>query len=220
MSDFIPHSDAEFNTWQAGVVSNSQANATAWGILAADMTALVASQGVWAAAYAKAVNPNNRLTADVQAKNDARTTYEKNLRHFIGKWLAKNEKVPSAERVRMGIPVYTDTHTAVPAPWSAPVAVVDFSTHLQHGINFVDSQTPTSKAKPEGAHGCEVWVKLGAPAPATNADYVYAGLATRTPFTLNFQEADEGKTAWYHLRWVNAKGEPGPWSSTVKAVVA
>ena len=40
-----------------------------------------------------------------------------------------------------------------------------------------------------------------------------------TPRT-NFRVADGGKTAGYMLRWVNTRGEKGPWSEITTATVA
>ena len=33
------------------------------------------------------------------------------------------------------------------------------------------------------------------------------------------ESADAGKTAWWALRWVNTKGEHGPWSATLSAAI-
>lgn len=35
-----------------------------------------------------------------------------------------------------------------------------------------------------------------------------------------FTAADRGKTATYFARWVNAKGEPGPWSQALSIAIA
>jgi len=217
--DLVPSADADFNVFQSGVVTDTQTNATVFGVLAADITALVALQTTWTNAYAKASNKQNRTAADVQAKNDARTNYEKALRKFIAKWLANNDKVPDAERQRMGLTIKSGAHTPVGAPATSPIATVDFSTRLQHSVYFVDENTPTSKAKPEGVHGCEVWKKLGNPAPVNETELAFAGVCTRSPFTVYFHGDDAGKNAWYWLRWVNTKGEHGPWSSAVSAMV-
>jgi len=217
--DLVPSSDADFNVLQNAVVTDTQTNATAWGILAADLTALIAFQAIWIAAYAKASNKQNRTAADVQAKNDARANYEKALRKFIAKWLANNDKVPDAERTRMGLTVKSGTHTPVDVPTSNPIATVDFSTRLEHLVYFVDENTPTVKAKPDGVHGCEIWTKLGNPAPVNETELAFLGVCTRSPFIVNFQGSDAGKTAYYWLRWVNTKGEHGPWSSPVSAMV-
>jgi len=213
-TDYVPGSDAEFNIWQAEVVSDVLSNATLWGILTAEVSTLVAQQAIWVTAFAKGGNQNNRQRPDVQDKDDARAVFEKALRKFIAKWLANNDKVSDAERIRMGLTVRSGTHTPVSVPSSNPVANIDFSVLLQHSINFVDSDTPTSKAKPVGIIGAEVWCKLG-----DASSYNYLGLCTATPEVVTYLDADAGKKATYRLRWVNTKGDEGPWSNTVSALV-
>ena len=44
-------------------------------------------------------------------------------------------------------------------------------------------------------------------------------LDTRTPYTADYAGADAKKTAHYMLRWVNTKGEKGPWSETASATI-
>jgi len=214
MPDYIPASDAMFNIWQGTLVTSVQTNTAAWGILPADVTALAAAQALWTTAYAKGGNKNNRMSPDVQLKDDVLHSYTKTLRAFVAQWLANNPKVPNSERIRMGLTVKTGTHTPTAAPSTVPVATIDFSVRLQHSITFTDQDTPQSKAKPEGVHGCEVWCKLG---DATAFEYL--GLCTRTPFVAKNDDVDAGKTASYRLRWINAKGEQGPWSSVVSAMV-
>lgn len=214
MADYIPHPDADFNLWQSSLVTIVQTNVAVWGILAADVTALVTQQTAWTAAFNKASNKQNRTSADVQAKDDARVIYEKALRKFVAQWLANNSKVPDSERERMGITVKAGTHTAAPMPSSSPVATIDFSVRLQHTINFTDEHTPRSKAKPDGVHGCEIWIK-----PDGAADFTYLATDTSTPYVATFDLAQAGKTAHYRLRWVNTRGQQGPWSSIVSATV-
>ena len=40
-----------------------------------------------------------------------------------------------------------------------------------------------------------------------------------SPYVMDFDSADAGKTAWWALRWVNTKAEHGPWSTTVSATI-
>jgi len=218
-TNFIPRSDAEFNLWQLALITQTQASVAAWGILPADVTALVALQLLWNNAFAKASNKQNRSAADVQAKDDARALYEAALRKFIAQWLANNPKVPNSERQRMGLTVKTGTRTAKPVPETYPVAVIDFSTRMQHAIAFADVTMPNTKAKPDGVHGCEVWVKLGGEAPKSAAECTYLATDTATPYVATFSGDDVGKTAWYMLRWVNTRGERGSWSPTFSALV-
>ncbi len=89
---------------------------------------------------------------------------------------------------------------------------------LRHTIQFVDELT-SSHAKPDGVVGCEVWVKVGDPAPADASALKYLATDTLTPYTVDYDGADAGKIAYYMLRWVNTRGEQGPWSQTVSATI-
>jgi hypothetical protein len=217
--DFVPRTDADFNIWQTSVISISQTNATAWGIPATEITALTGLQTPWNNTFAKAANKQNRTPADVKAKKDAHDALEKALRKFVAQWLANNTKVPDSERQRMGLTVKSKTRTASAIPTSCPMGSIDFSTRMQHTISFVDENTPHSKAKPEGVHGCEVWVKVGGEAPKDPSEFAYLATDTATPFVTSFNGEHVGKTAWYMLRWVNTRGERGPWSNTISAMV-
>jgi hypothetical protein len=217
--DFVPTSDAEFNLWQSSLISTVQTNTTAWGILAADVTTLVALQATWATTFAKASNKQNRTSADVQAKDDARRVFEKALRNFAAQWLSHNSKVTDSDRQRMGLTVKSATHTPVSVPSTSPTATIDFSVRGQHIINFVDETSPSSKAKPDGVHGCEIWAKIDGDAPKTDGELSYLATSTRTPYVANYDVAKAGKTAYYRLRWVNNRGQQGPWSGIVSGTI-
>ena len=105
-------------------------------------------------------------------------------------------------------------------PHHPAVLKVDTSQRLLHPIAFTDESTPTSRAKPNGVMGCELWVKIGDPAPAGPDDVAFLALATRTPDREDFDAADGGKSAHYMARWVNTRGQKGPWSAVVKATIA
>jgi hypothetical protein len=220
MADYVPQNDAEFNLWQANLIDIVNSNVANWGILVDDFTSLVGKQAAWNAAYVKASNKQNRTSADVQAKTDARGTYEKGLRNFSAQWLANNSKVTNSERERMGLTVKSGTRTPVQVPATAPVGTVDFSVLRQHTINYFDEATPRSKAKPAGIHGCEIWMKIDGAPPVDVSELSYVATDTSSPYTVNFEGKYAGKPVYYWLRWVNTRGEHGPWGSTVSAMVA
>ncbi len=83
---------------------------------------------------------------------------------------------------------------------------------LQHTIHFADQSTPTSKARPAGVMGAEIWLKLaptGSPRPGDPDELTFLAVDTRTPYTADFDGADGGKTAHYVLRWVSTTAEKG-----------
>ena len=90
--------------------------------------------------------------------------------------------------------------TPVGPPTTAPLATVDTAQRLQHTVHFRDTTTPTSKAKPAGVRGCEIWMKIGTPAPVDASELVFVTLDTRTPHVVHFDGADAGKVVTYWLR--------------------
>jgi len=219
MADFIPQGITKFNVWQGGLVATLEPNLTLWNIKTDDYLSLHANQILWNEAFAKASNRNNRSSADVQARLDARKKYTKVLRQFIAQWLANNPKVTASDRIRMGLTVKSGTHTPVAIPTSSPFGTVAFSSRMQHKLHFRDNETPHLKAKPKGVQGCEIWVKVGS-APINASELTYLATATRTPYVVDYGGEDIGKYAYYWLRWVNRRGKVGPWSSAMNAMVA
>ena len=52
MADFIPPSDADFNTWQVNFVTYASANLAELGLTAPDLAPITSGQTAWASAYA------------------------------------------------------------------------------------------------------------------------------------------------------------------------
>ena len=219
MADYIPTSDSDFNVWQSNTLNEISPNLTAWGIATSSFQQLQALQTKWSNAYLKASNKQNRTSADVQDKNDARYDYEKGYRSFVGEWLTYNSNVTDADRERMGLTVRSDSRTPVPVPSTRPVGILDFSIRLQHTVAYADEANGRSKAKPAGVHGCEIWVKVGGDAPKSASELSYKGICTASPFTVNYSGDDAGKIACYWIRWVNTRGEYGPWSAPFSAMI-
>ena len=71
--------------------------------------------------------------------------------------------------------------------------------------------------------GAEVWVKLvdaDQPTPTDPNSLSFLTMTTRPSFRAEFMAGDGGKTAVYMTRWVNTRGEKGPWSEITTATVA
>ena len=124
-----------------------------------------------------------------------------------------------AWRADAHLPIYDSTRTRAPIPTTKPLATVDSSQRLQHTIAWRDETTPTSKAKPTGVQGAEIWYFIGATPPSDPAQCKFAAMDTATPYLLHHDPADGGKLCHYLIRWVNSRGEAGPWSETVSATI-
>ena len=156
--------------------------------------------------------------SDRQAKDDARGRYTTLIRSAVGQ-MQKNPDVTDTQRAAMQITVPKTGHTPASTPTSRPVGKIDTSERLRHTINFTDEATPTSRAKPDGVAACEVWLAIGTTPPAGPDAMHLQAVDRSTPYVMDFDSADAGKTAYWALRWVNTQGEHGPWSATVSATI-
>jgi len=131
--------------------------------------------------------------------------------------------VDNSERAALGITVPDTIRTAAVGGISTrPIGAVDTSQRLRHEIRFTDEATPTSRAKPAGVMGCEVWVKVsatGEAAPSSADELSFLSTDTASPYIAEYDGANAGKTAHYMLRWVKSSGEKGPWSETISATI-
>jgi hypothetical protein len=219
MGDYVPQNDVKMSLWQKNLIEIVESKVTEWGILANDFTLVKTKQLVWEAAFDKASNKQNRTAADVLAKDEAYDDYVAVIRPFVAQWLANNSKVSDSDRARMGLTVKTGTRTPTPVPATSPIGTVDFSVRLQHSIQFYDETSAHSNAKPVGVHGCEVYMKVDGDAPKDASELTYVGTCTASPYQVKFDGSKVGKHVYYWLRWVNTRGESGPWSITLSAMV-
>ncbi|MCG3127241.1 MAG: hypothetical protein CHACPFDD_02099 [Phycisphaerae bacterium] len=57
------------------------------------------------------------------------------------------------------------------------------------------------------------------PPPVDPGELEFLAVDTRAPYTRDYAGAQGGKPAHYMLRWVNSRGETGPWSETATATI-
>jgi hypothetical protein len=101
--------------------------------------------------------------------------------------------------------------------------VVDRRGRLAHQLRLADESTPTRRARHVGVLGAEVWVKLvdaNSPAPSDPAALTILTTTTTPIFHAEPAKAEGCKPAISLARWINTRGEKGPWSefTTARAV--
>jgi hypothetical protein len=89
-----------------------------------------------------------------------------------------------------------------------------------HQLRAEDPFAQHRRAKPPGVASVIIFRAVGDEPVRSPQNAAYLTLATRTAFTSTFTRADHGKTATYFARWINTKGEAGPWSLPMTAPVA
>jgi hypothetical protein len=216
--DYMPKKDEDFDIFQGNVYNAAVANVSKWLIPQQLIAALEAPRQRWNTAYATYCNPAMRTAAVVQEKNDARKAYQAMLRTFIQGQLMHNSQVSDAERRAVGLPVYDRTPTQATTPKTRTETEVDFSQIMKHLLHVRDSESKSS-GKPAHTIGFEIWRRVGGDTEPAYEEMQLLELATRSPHTVEYTSADRGKMVWYATRWVNTRGEKGPWSEIVSAIV-
>lgn len=217
--DFIPQSVQDFNEWQEAMISRIEQNRTLWGLTDENLAPLREQYERWRVFYPAYADKDSRSALIVKEKNERLKHYKMALRAFFAEFIAHNSRLTDLDRDILGLSPRDTTPTAPSKPTTQPVCTVDFSIRLQHSIAFVDSATPTVRAKPQGVFGCEIWAKVGGEEPASIGELTYIATDTKTPYVMTFDLEDAGKTVYYWLRWITRSGEKGPWSKPVSAMV-
>lgn len=223
MADYLPKSDSEFLAWSRTFTAYVTANSAALGLTAMEVASLSGLTTNFETAFAANLTAQQTAQAARQTKETALDNLTTTIRTLVRK-LQASTSVTDTQRAAMGITVRDRVATAASAAGmtSRPLGVVDTAQRLRHEIRFTDEATPTRKAKPAGVMGCEIWVKVaaaGEPAPADPSQLQFLGLDTASPYTAEYPGSEAGKTAHYMLRWVNTRGDKGPWSETVSATI-
>jgi hypothetical protein len=217
-TDFIPRTDADLIAWIRNFLDYANANLEALGLKSADTKALQEA----ATDFETNFNANNAAQASAQGsrqKKDESRDALVALARSLARQLQATATVKDSHRESLGLNIKSTTRTAAAVPTTRPVATVNTSQRLRHVISFGYEETPGSRAKPAGVMGAEVYVKIGETPPVDPSECHYLATDTATPYTAEYDGTDSGKIAHYMLRWVNTRGERGPWSQTVSATI-
>ncbi len=219
--DYVPAGDGEFNDWVEQLSTFLAANAGPLGVTAAQATEITNAVGAWGSAYNNARQLQQAAETAVNTKNDQREALLVLIRPLM-RFIQNRPQTTDAQRQGLGITVPDRSRSRVSAPESRPLVQIDASQRLAHTLVLRDEGSP-ARGKPEGAEAAEVWcsltdVNVAPPADPTQCQLV--AVSRRNVVKLDFTGAEAGKNAHYMVRWVNSRGEKGPWSETGSATVA
>ncbi|HEY0406438.1 MAG TPA: hypothetical protein VGC89_11975 [Pyrinomonadaceae bacterium] len=216
--DYIPSTTAARAAWLATFAAKLADNKAALSLADAEVANITALQAALVTAQQELADAEATFRAKQEAARIADEEATAAARARV-RQIQADPNVADTVRAALGIPLRDATPTA-PAPLaSRPVVTIDFSQRGQHTLEYRDSDTPTSRARPDNATGCEIRRHIGTAAPAGTGQFDYLETDRSSPFTVHYTDEDAGKIASYILRWINANGDKGPWSETVSASI-
>ena len=241
--DYIPNGRGAFDDWQDNLVTQANSFIPTWGLptaATAEWTLLTNTPGKkkkrWEAAWA-IVKTKVFTRPQEEELIEARKDYESghrddpndtSLRLFIARYIRNNPRVTGPQKLAMGLPVPDEvispsTDTQSKSPGSELSGKVRQGEHLiQHSDVLIEGQI--SKALPEGVKCIQIFIAYTEAAvtvaPPKSA-FVYDGEVKRGKYNRVFDEAQEGKRAWYYARMLFSGKIPtyGPPSPVWNAVI-
>lgn len=211
---YIPSTDSGFLAWSENFDTLITATPTAYGLTAPQAAAYAALHATYAAAYAAATNPITRTPVTIAAKDTAKAAAIAMARE-LAQIVKADPDTTDEQLTELGITVDKFPPTPVPTPSTFPLLDFLRATPGEHQLQYRDSETPTTKRKPDGAVAMEVWREIGTAVAPTPADASFFGDVTKSPFVIDYTEADRGKISTIFARWKTRTGKVGPWSDGV-----
>lgn len=132
--------------------------------------------------------------------------------------MQQNPGISDEDLLLIGVQPKNYSRTPIFVPGTTPILGIQFASMGSHVLSYADSSTPASKRKPFGAAGLQLFVGIGYSVTALQSLRYYSTF-TRNPAVVAFQPADSGKIATYAARWIGRRGDEGPWSATLDAVI-
>lgn len=216
-SSYIPSTDAGFSAWITNFSSLITASPTTYGLIAGDATAIAAQATSYNAALTVATDPSTRTPSAVAAKDAAKAEALAVVRPYAVQ-ISLNPGVSDEDKTAVGVTVRKLVPSPIPAPVDAPQVSFVSAVPLVTTLKVVNSATPTSKAKPFGAIGIQLFGSVGTVAATDPEQLKFIGQFTKIPLSIDFGSSDQGKICTVAARFVTRGGnggaaKVGPWSA-------
>jgi hypothetical protein len=218
-SNYIPGAEGLFYDWEKNLITYASNHYKSWGITDMKWEELLALQLVYHTRYEVADNPATSTHAAIKMRQEARKSYESELRVIIKGYITYNPDVSDEDRIDMGLPVHDTKPTRVPVPKDYPDHELDLNVVRRLIVYFFTRGEKRSSAKPHGVHGAELLWAILDYAPASVTELVHSSFATSSPFLLDFDESERGKKVYFSLVWENTRGEKGPKSEIFDTII-
>ncbi|MBL7127903.1 MAG: hypothetical protein ISS16_02850 [Ignavibacteria bacterium] len=161
-----------------------------------------------------------RTAGQAQAFRTAEKNYKAGIRKFNSKWISKNDSVTDAQKVDLGVTVYDTVPTRINAVDFAPQLAVDEISVGMHKLRFSNPEDPHSRKMPRGQKIILRTAIAAADIPESEIPWSGSETVTRFLHDVNYTVDDKGKTAYYRACYESNRGERGPWSDIIDAIVA
>ncbi|MDR1678970.1 MAG: hypothetical protein LBR81_04250 [Prevotellaceae bacterium] len=216
--DYIPRSHGDFYVWQGDFHTRLSEKLSSFNIDEEKLKTLTETKSKYEQAFQQASSAGGANRADRLERDKCEAEYKSVIRGFVNGYLRFNSNVSDSDRRYLGLTVADNKPTPAAVPSTHPVLRIDFSESRQHTLHITD-EAKTGKAKPAGVKECEIWYAIADEEPVNDSELRYAGSSSKANFLVTFDLSQRGKKVYYNARWVNTRGERGPWGEFENAII-
>jgi hypothetical protein len=218
-NDYLPKKDKDLLAMVVNLLKNLFAMLTRIGFPNDEYQKLAALRNDFAEKLAIAEDPATSTKVTVAAKNHTREVLKSTLRLNVKGYIMYNPLVTDEDRIAMGLPVHKTTHTPSKVADKAPDVDIDSSVPGRITIHFFDAEGGHRRGKLAGQHCVEItWLVSDVP-PTRWDELIHSVVDTRSPYTFIFENDMRGRHFYFAIRWENTRGEKGPWSEIMSAII-
>ena len=226
---FIPDADLEFASMAEGFARVIAKDPQKYTLEPHDAEMLTRAVKAFRASLLQSV-PQNRNTATVQGKRDARKQAEEIVRR-LGRIIRASDQISDADKIAVHIRPRDPRPVRRTVPLAPPILQFvgaenegGHSAAGLHVIRFRESYDLKGRKKPHGAVRIELFVDLvpdGTPVPRFPGEFLggrpwYLRSFTTSPIRVAPPVPPVSMLVVYWARWADAKGNVAPFSQTLR----
>jgi hypothetical protein len=218
-ADYMGSTDSQMLNWMSTFASKLSASPATYMASVAEAAGIQSAVDAYAAAYADAIDPEQRTPVVVAIKDDARNAAAQLCRQYAN-LIKYNAGISDPDKIAAGIRPVNPNRDPISCPQTQVKLNIVAATFGTHTLQFADSLTQESGAKAFGATEVQLFIAV-ADAPVEDPEAArFYNKFTRNPIAVAFDHADNTKQATYFARWAGRRGDVGPWSNPVSLAIA
>jgi len=220
--NFIPQNANQFSEFLTNLLMYVDQNATSWKHIPADrITKLSNMNDSFTDLLNSTTGPRN--AAQNLARREAQSEAIKELRGFVNQYL-RFTPVTNVDRTSMGIPNRDTIPTTIPPP---AIPVIGRLTYPSNGlVEVCEIRADGIKNDERSKHGVRIYYGIVSPTsrfkidarPQSGTDLPYSVFTRKTRYRFDFS-TDNGKEAFFCMRFENSKGDAGPWGKIISGFI-
>lgn len=215
---YVPRSDEKFRRWAFVLTGRIAQDPAAAGVSEQHAQELSAAYNVFSDLFDASRKRSTRTLDLVGRKNTARKILESMCRKVAQR--IKHDENVSFEFKSVVFRRGKHRRKCAGSPGTAPTLHVTGMKSGRHELRWQDESVPWTRRKPKGAAGLQLFAVVADRAVMDWSRLQYVRTYTKQPMKVSWPHETAGMVVMYVGRWINAKGEEGPWSDPVPIQVA